>query len=113
MGHSRRRPGRTPECIDDALPFVDRPSPNPRMQGLRSGKDEDTEETAYRSKLNHGPVRRLLRQPNEISPGRLDWQMYYALSSNSPLISTGMPCGSSAMPTAVRACWPNFGPNSS
>ena len=39
------------------------------MQDLRSGKDEDTEETAYRSKLNHAPVRRLLRQPNEISPG--------------------------------------------
>lgn len=27
----------------------------------------------------------------------------YASSSNSPLISTGIPCGSSAMPTAVRA----------
>src|SRR5262249_29734445 len=36
-----------------------------------------------------------------------------ACSSNSPLISTGMRCGSSARPTAERACWPYFGPNSS
>ncbi len=33
--------------------------------------------------------------------------------SNSPLISTGMPCGNSAIPTAERACWPFFGPSSS
>jgi hypothetical protein len=32
--------------------------------------------------------------------------------SNSPLISTGIPCGSSARPTAERACWPILGPSS-
>jgi len=33
--------------------------------------------------------------------------------SNSPLISTGIPWGNSARPTADRACWPILGPSSS
>ena len=84
-----------------AVPFM-------RMNALSDKRDKMRDAIAKKLKRNS--------RSGANATGAVDEAAYCLAQvwiSNSPLISTGIPCGSSARPTADRACWPILGPSSS